>query len=90
VQRFVALQPSGLAFRTARTFSLLEGLKREVNSRDCPHSCYRFNRREDADILEQTVSRMAGVKAMPYRKLVERNTFTPFIRPWLLGSCAYY
>ena len=30
---------------------------------------YRFNRREDADIFEQTVSRMAGGKALPYRKL---------------------
>ena len=42
---------------------------------------YRFNRREDADIFEQTVSRMAGGKAMPYRKLVEQNAFTPFVRP---------
>ena len=42
---------------------------------------YRFNRREDADIFEQTVSRMAGGKALPYRKLVERNAFTPFVRP---------
>jgi transposase-like protein len=42
---------------------------------------YRFNRREDADIFEKTVSRMAGVKQMPYRKLVERNAFTPFVRP---------
>lgn len=42
---------------------------------------YRFNRREDADIFEQTVSRMAGGKALPYRKLVERTAFTPFVRP---------
>jgi hypothetical protein len=42
---------------------------------------YRFNRREDADIFEQTVSRMAAGKALPYRKLVERNAFTPFVRP---------
>jgi transposase-like protein len=41
---------------------------------------YRFNRREDADIFEQTVSRMAGVAPMPYRKLVEETAFTPFIR----------
>jgi hypothetical protein len=41
---------------------------------------YRFNRREDADIFEQTVSRMAGVKPMPYAKLVEENAFTPFVR----------
>jgi transposase-like protein len=41
---------------------------------------YRFNRREDADIFEQTVSRMAAGKALPYRKLVERNAFTPFVR----------
>jgi ISXO2-like transposase domain len=42
---------------------------------------YRFNRREDADLFEQTESRMAGGKALPYRKLVERNAFTPFVRP---------
>ena len=42
---------------------------------------YRFNRREDRDLFEQTVRRMSGVKAMPYRKLVERNAFTPFVRP---------
>jgi hypothetical protein len=41
---------------------------------------YRFNRREDADIFEQTVSRMAGVAPMPYSKLVEQNAFTPFVR----------
>ena|SRR5437660_4144011 len=41
---------------------------------------YRFNRREDADIFEQTVSRMAGIAPMPYRKLVEQNRFTPFVR----------
>lgn len=42
---------------------------------------YRFNRREDADIFEQTLGRMAGVKPMPYAKLVEQNAFTPFVRP---------
>lgn len=42
---------------------------------------YRFNRREDADLFEQTVSRMAGVPQMPYAKLVEENAFTPFVRP---------
>jgi transposase-like protein len=42
---------------------------------------YRFNRREAADIFEQTVSRLTAGKAMPYRKLVERNAFTPFVRP---------
>ncbi len=42
---------------------------------------YRFNRREDADLFEQTVSRMAGVKPMPYSKLVEETAFTPFVRP---------
>jgi len=42
---------------------------------------YRFNRREDADIFEQTVGRMAQGKAMPYSKLVEENAFTPFVRP---------
>jgi hypothetical protein len=42
---------------------------------------YRFNRREDADIFEQTVRRMSSAKTMPYRKLVERNAFTPFVRP---------
>jgi ISXO2-like transposase domain/Transposase zinc-ribbon domain len=41
---------------------------------------YRFNRREDADLFEQTVSRMASVKQMPYAKLVEENAFTPFVR----------
>ena len=41
---------------------------------------YRFNRREDADLFEQTVSRMAGVAPMPYAKLVEENAFTPFVR----------
>lgn len=42
---------------------------------------FRFNRREDADIFEQTVSRMAGVKPMPYAKLVENTAFTKFVRP---------
>jgi transposase-like protein len=42
---------------------------------------YRFNRREDADIFEQTVSRMAQGKALPYAKLVEETAFTPFVRP---------
>ncbi len=42
---------------------------------------YRFNRREDADLFEQTVSRMAGVNPLPYAKLVEENAFTPFVRP---------
>jgi len=41
---------------------------------------YRFNRRNDLDIFEQTVSRMAGVGPMPYAKLVEENAFTPFVR----------
>jgi hypothetical protein len=41
---------------------------------------YRFNR-EDADIFEQTVSRMAGVAPMPYSKLIEENAFTSFVRP---------
>jgi hypothetical protein len=41
---------------------------------------YRFNRREDADIFQQTVGRMAGAKPMPYAKLVEENAFTPFVR----------
>jgi hypothetical protein len=34
---------------------------------------YRFNRREDADLFEQTVSRMAGVAPMPYAKLRLKN-----------------
>ena len=42
---------------------------------------YRFNRREDADMFEQTVARMAGIGAMPYSKLVEQHAFTPFVRP---------
>jgi hypothetical protein len=42
---------------------------------------YRFNRRENADLFEQTVGRMAGVKPMPYAKLVEETAFTPFVRP---------
>jgi hypothetical protein len=42
---------------------------------------YRFNRREDAELFENTVMRMAGVKPMPYSKLVEENAFTPFVRP---------
>jgi transposase-like protein len=42
---------------------------------------YRFNRREDADLFEQTVGRMAGVPKMPYAKLVEENAFTKFVRP---------
>ncbi len=41
---------------------------------------YRFNRREDADMFEQTVERMAGIGAMPYSKLVEQNAFTQFVR----------
>lgn len=42
---------------------------------------YRFNRREDRNLFEQTVRRMSEAKTMPYRKLVERNAFTPFVRP---------
>jgi ISXO2 transposase-like protein len=42
---------------------------------------YRFNRREDADIFEQTVSRLTAGKKLPYAKLVEENAFTPFVRP---------
>jgi transposase-like protein len=41
---------------------------------------YRFNQREDADMFEATVARMAGVKPMPYSKLVEQHAFTPFVR----------
>ena len=41
---------------------------------------YRFNRREDADLFEQTVGRMCAGKALPYAKLVEENAFTPFVR----------
>jgi hypothetical protein len=41
---------------------------------------YRFNRREDADIFEQTVRRMSAGKALPYAKLTEENAFTPFVR----------
>jgi ISXO2-like transposase domain len=41
---------------------------------------YRFNRREDAAIFEQTVMRLAGAKPMPYSKLIEQNAFTPFVR----------
>ncbi len=42
---------------------------------------YRFNRREIADRFEQTVARMVGIKAMPYRKLIEQHAFTPFVKP---------
>jgi hypothetical protein len=42
---------------------------------------YRFNRREDAALFEQTVIRLAKAKPMPYGKLVEENAFTPFVRP---------
>ncbi len=42
---------------------------------------YRFNRREDADIFEQTVGRLCAGKALPYAKLTEENAFTPFVRP---------
>lgn len=42
---------------------------------------YRFNRREDAELFENTVMRMAGAKPMPYSKLIEENAFTPFVRP---------
>jgi hypothetical protein len=41
---------------------------------------YRFNRREDAELFENTVMRMAGAKPMPYAKLIEENAFTPFVR----------
>ena len=41
---------------------------------------YRFNRREDADLFRQMVSRMAITKALPYAKLIEQNAFTPFVR----------
>jgi hypothetical protein len=33
----------------------------------------RFNRREDAELFENTVMRMAGLKPMPYAKLIEQN-----------------
>jgi hypothetical protein len=42
---------------------------------------YRFNRRKDAELFEQTVSRMARVKPMPYSKLIQQNALTPFVRP---------
>ena len=42
---------------------------------------YRFNRREEAELFEQTVMRMAGAKPMTYSKLIEQNAFTPFVRP---------
>ena len=42
---------------------------------------YRFNRREDADMFERTVARMAGIRPMPYAKRIEQNAFTPFVRP---------
>ncbi len=42
---------------------------------------YRFNRREDAALFEQTVMRLAKAKPMPYGKLIEQNAFTPFVRP---------
>ena len=42
---------------------------------------FRFNRREDANLFEQTMARMTGVAPMPYAKLVEANAFTKFIRP---------
>jgi transposase-like protein len=42
---------------------------------------YRFNRREDADMFEQTVSRLCAGKALPYAKLTEEHAFTPFVRP---------
>jgi transposase-like protein len=42
---------------------------------------YRFNRREDADMFEKLVMRLAGIKPMPYSKLIEQNAFTPFVRP---------
>lgn len=42
---------------------------------------YRFNRREDADLFEQTVGRMCAGKALTYAKLTEENAFTPFVRP---------
>jgi transposase-like protein len=42
---------------------------------------YRFNRREDANLFEQTVNRMCAGKALPYAKLTEENAFTPFVRP---------
>ena len=45
---------------------------------------YRFNRKEDADLFEQTVGRMAGVKPMPYAKLVEETAFTPFAAAFLV------
>ena len=35
---------------------------------------YRFNRREDADIFEQTVARLAGFKPLPYKQLTAGPT----------------
>jgi hypothetical protein len=48
-----------------------------------------FDRREDADLFEQTVSRMAGVKQLPYAKLVEENAFTPFVRGTLKHTYSF-
>jgi hypothetical protein len=42
---------------------------------------FRFNRREDADIFEQTVGRVTGIVPMLYAKLLEENAFTQFVRP---------
>jgi transposase-like protein len=42
---------------------------------------FRFNRREDVDRFEQTLSRMAGVKPLTYARLTEENAFTKFVRP---------
>ncbi len=39
---------------------------------------YRFNRREDAEIFEQTVSRMARGKALPLREANRRDRFHAF------------
>jgi hypothetical protein len=32
-------------------------------------------------MFEATVGRMAGIKPMPYAKLIEENAFTPFAQP---------
>jgi hypothetical protein len=31
-------------------------------------------------MFEATVARMAGIKPMPYSKLIEQTAFTPFVR----------
>jgi hypothetical protein len=42
---------------------------------------FRFNNRKSPDLFGMAVARVVGMGNLPYTKLVEENSFTPFVRP---------